>query len=62
MKTIHTCMSMDLLLSGAAMLTVGPAQADTYSWTNFQSDVAGAAQHIDPDLLNPWGIWVAHVT
>jgi len=32
------------------------AQADTYSWTNFQSDIAGVAQHVDPNLVNPWGM------
>lgn len=43
------------------------ASADTYSWTNFQSDIPGVAAHTDPDLVNPWGltasaggtIWVA---
>ena len=56
MKTIHSYMSISLLLFGAAMLTVGPAQADTYSWTNFQSDIPGVAQHVDPNLVNPWGM------
>src|SRR5947209_14863918 len=35
------------------------AQADTYSWTNFQSDIAGVAQHVDPNLVNPWGMAVS---
>src|SRR6476661_8361462 len=43
------------------------ARADTYSWSNLQSDIAGAALHTDRDLVNPWGltassggtIWVA---
>lgn len=38
------------------MFTVTSARADTYSWTNFQSDIAGVAQHIDPNLINPWGM------
>jgi uncharacterized protein (TIGR03118 family) len=29
---------------------------DTYSWTNFQSDIAGVAQHVDDKLVNPWGM------
>jgi len=32
------------------------ARADSYSWTNFQSDIAGVAQHTDPNLVNPWGM------
>ena len=32
---------------------------DTYSWTNFQSDIAGVAQHIDENLVNPWGMAVS---
>jgi len=32
------------------------ARADTYSWINFQSDIAGVAQHVDPNLVNPWGM------
>jgi uncharacterized protein (TIGR03118 family) len=41
-----------------AMATFAPAsaRADTYSWTNFQSDIAGVAQHVDPNLVNPWGM------
>ena len=41
------------------MFTVGSARADTYSWTNFQSDIAGVAQHTDPNLVNPWGMAVS---
>ena len=41
------------------MFTVASARADTYSWTNFQSDIAGVAQHVDPNLVNPWGMSVS---
>ena len=41
------------------MFTVGSARADTYSWTNFQSDIPGVAQHTDPNLVNPWGMSVS---
>ena len=37
------------------MFTVASARADTYSWTNFQSDIPGVAQHVDPNLVNPLG-------
>jgi uncharacterized protein (TIGR03118 family) len=43
----------------AAILTATSGRADTYSWTNFQSDIAGVAQHIDPNLVNPWGMSVS---
>ena len=59
MKTIHACIKIALLLLGAALFTVGSARADTYSWTNFQSDIAGVAQHVDPNLVNPWGMSVS---
>jgi uncharacterized protein (TIGR03118 family) len=50
------------------MFTATSAFADTYSWTNFQSDIAGVAQHTDPNLVNCWGmapstngvIWVSN--
>jgi uncharacterized protein (TIGR03118 family) len=45
-----------LLLLAAAMFTAPKAFGDTYSWTNFQSDIAGVAQHVDPNLVNPWGM------
>jgi len=38
------------------MFTATSALADTYSWTNFQSDIAGVAQHTDSNLVNPWGM------
>jgi len=31
-------------------------RGDTYSWTNLQSDIAGVATHVDPNLVNPWGM------
>jgi uncharacterized protein (TIGR03118 family) len=45
-----------VLLLAAAMFATASARADTYSWTNFQSDIAGVAQHVDPNLVNPWGM------
>src|SRR5437588_1266610 len=38
------------------MFTAASARAETYSSTNFQSDIAGVAQHTDPNLVNPWGM------
>jgi uncharacterized protein (TIGR03118 family) len=49
-------MRVALPLFAAAILTAVPVRADTYSWTNFQSDIAGVAQHIDENLVDPWGM------
>ena len=56
MKTSNAYLKIALALLAAAILTTTSGRADTYSWTNFQSDIAGVAQHIDPNLVNPWGM------
>jgi uncharacterized protein (TIGR03118 family) len=56
MKTTRAYTKIVLLLLGAAMFTLASARADTYSWTNFQSDIAAVAQHVDSNLVNPWGM------
>lgn len=40
----------------ALFLTASIARADSYSWTNLQSDIPGVAAHTDPNLVNPWGM------
>jgi len=37
-------------------LVAALARADTYSWTNLQSDIPGVSLHTDPNLVNPWGM------
>src|SRR5437867_9915226 len=59
MKTTSAYTKFGLLLVAAVMFTAVSARADTYSWTNFQSDIAGVAQHTDPNLVNPWGMSVS---
>src|SRR2546428_6870770 len=59
MKTTSAYTKFGLLLVVAVMFTAASARADTYSWTNFQSDIAGVAQHVDPNLVNPWGMSVS---
>src|SRR5881397_1691941 len=54
MKTTYLKIALPLL--AAAILTATSGRADTYSWTNFQSDIAGVAQHTDSNLVNPWGM------
>src|SRR5436309_7123432 len=56
MKTTNHCRKIALLSLAVAMFTAASARADTYSSTNFQSDIAGVAQHTDPNLVNPWGM------
>jgi len=59
MKTTSAYIKIGLLLLAATIFTAASARADTYSWTNFQSDIAGVAQHVDPNLVNPWGMSVS---
>src|SRR5437773_2619621 len=59
MKTIHTSIKTTLLVLIAMSFTAAFARADTYSWTNFQSDIPGVAQHVDENLVNPWGMSVS---
>lgn len=56
MKTTNHYTKIALLSLATAMFTAASARADTYSWTNFQSDIAGVAQHTDSNLVNPWGM------
>jgi uncharacterized protein (TIGR03118 family) len=56
MKTNNHHAKIALLSLAVTMFTAAPAFADTYSWTNFQSDIAGVAQHTDSNLVNPWGM------
>jgi uncharacterized protein (TIGR03118 family) len=58
MKTNLGHLKLGLLAIAATMLMSVSARADTYSWTNFQSDIPGVAQHVDPNLVNPWGMAV----
>jgi uncharacterized protein (TIGR03118 family) len=68
MKTIRSLAITTLLILAASLFATRVAQADTYSWTNFQSDIPGVAAHVDPNLVNPWGmaasaggtIWVSN--
>src|SRR5256884_6754306 len=59
MKTTNAYIKIALPVLAAAILTATSGRADTYSWTNFQSDIAGVAQHVDPNLVNPWGMSVS---
>src|ERR1041385_9164887 len=55
----HRSASASLLSLGAAAVCLLPetAQAqNAYLQRNLVSDLPGMADHLDPNLLNPWGI------
>src|SRR5947207_12664203 len=56
MKAIRILITNALLVLAATSFSVATARADTYSWTNLQSDIAGVATHVDPNLVNPGGM------
>jgi uncharacterized protein (TIGR03118 family) len=59
MKTTSFYLRIAVPLFALAILAAPKASGDTYSWTNFQSDIAGVAQHVDENLVNPWGMAVS---
>lgn len=56
MTMISTSLRNVLLVLITVLLTAAFARADSYSWTNFQSDIHGVATNVDPNLVNPWGM------
>src|SRR6266568_4672063 len=56
MRRIPTSIKTTFLVLSAISFTAAFARADTYSSTNFQSDIPGLAAHVDPNLVNPWGM------
>jgi uncharacterized protein (TIGR03118 family) len=58
MRTIRTLIANAWLILAALSFSAVTARADTYSWTNLQSDIAGVAARTDPNLVNPWGVAV----
>jgi len=56
MKTTRASIKTVLLVLTAMSFTAAFARADTYSSTNLQSDLPGVAAHVDPNLVNPWGM------
>ena len=59
MRAIRILITNALLVLAATSFSVATARGDTYSWTNLQSDIAGVAAHVDPNLVNPWGVAVS---
>ncbi len=56
MKTLPASTKTTLLVITTLALSATFSRADTYSSTNFQSDIPGLAAHVDPNLVNPWGM------
>src|SRR5213080_3162899 len=56
MRTIHTSIKVIAVILAVSALSATSARADSYSQTNYQSDIAGVAAHVDPNLVNPWGM------
>ena len=56
MRTIPNSIKTTFLVLTAISFTAAIARADTYSSTNLQSDIPGLAAHVDPNLVNPWGM------
>ena len=56
MKTLYASIKTVLLVSAALSFIAGFARAATYSSTNLRSDIPGVAAHVDPNLVNPWGM------
>src|ERR1700737_5048930 len=67
MRTIHTSIKIALLTLAALTFGAASARAGFFDWENLQSDIAGVAEQVDPNVVNPWGmalapsghIWVA---
>ena len=57
MRTIH---GKTLLLTAAALfVSTTFALANNFDWENLQSDIAGVAEQVDPNVVNPWGMALA---
>ncbi|MEP6685403.1 MAG: TIGR03118 family protein [Verrucomicrobiota bacterium] len=59
MTAICASVKKVLLVLAATSSIAAFAHADSYSWENLQSDIAGVAEHVDPNLVNPWGMAVS---
>src|SRR6266581_7251752 len=56
MRTIPNSIKTTFLVLTAVSFAAAFARADTYSSKNLQSDIPGLAAHVDPNLVNPWGM------
>jgi uncharacterized protein (TIGR03118 family) len=59
MRILQTSIKTAGLFAAILFYSATVTRADTYSWQNLQSDIAGVAAHVDPNLINPWGMTVS---
>src|SRR5438093_4259179 len=62
MRIIHNTIKTALFVLAALSFSAVAARADSYSWTNLQSDIPGVAANVDPNLVNPWGMAASGLT
>jgi uncharacterized protein (TIGR03118 family) len=62
MRTTPNSIKTTFFVLTAISFTAAFARADSYSSTNLQSDIPGLAAHVDPNLVNPWGMAVPSAT
>src|SRR2546430_2042263 len=56
MKTIHVSIKIAALILAAISFSTASTRANGFDWENLESDIAGVAEHVDPNLINPWGM------
>jgi uncharacterized protein (TIGR03118 family) len=56
MRITRTLLKIVLLFAAGLTLSATFVRADSYSWQNLQSDIAGVAAHTDPNLVNSWSM------
>src|SRR6185312_15003887 len=56
MTSIRASLRSVLLVLITVLLTAAVVRADSYSWTNFHSDIHGVTTSVDPNLVNSLGM------
>jgi len=59
MRILETSIKTALAALVTLFVSTAISRGDTYSWQNLQSDLAGVAEHVDPNVVNPWGMTVS---
>ena len=56
MRTVHASIKIALLTLAALSFGAASTRANNFDWENLQSDIAGVAEQVDPNVVNPWGM------
>src|SRR2546423_299929 len=59
MRILPTFIRITLLSVPLVLWSAPTSRADSYSWQNLTSDIPGVAEHVDANLVNPWGMTVS---